>query len=88
MNKKIGFIGCGNMGEAILGGILSSGLLKGENIWVSELSTDRLEELSEKYGVNTTTDGKEVVKNTDIFILAVKPNIYPVVLEDIKNLID
>jgi pyrroline-5-carboxylate reductase len=88
LNKKIGFIGCGNMGEAILGGILSSGLLKGENIWVSELSTDRLEELSEKYKVNTTTDGKEVVKNTDIFIIAVKPNIYPVVLEDIKNLID
>ena len=88
MNKKIGFIGCGNMGEAILGGILSSGLLKGENIWVSELSTDRLEELSEKYKVNTTTDGKEVVKNTDIFIIAVKPNIYPVVLEDIKNLVD
>ncbi|WP_319371857.1 pyrroline-5-carboxylate reductase [uncultured Ilyobacter sp.] len=88
MNKKIGFIGCGNMGEAILGGILSSGILKGENIWVSELSSDRLSELSKKYGVNITNDGKEVVKNSDIFIIAVKPNIYPVVLEDIKELVD
>ncbi|WP_320047525.1 pyrroline-5-carboxylate reductase [uncultured Ilyobacter sp.] len=88
MNKKIGFIGCGNMGEAILGGILSSGILKSDNIWVSELSKTRLDELSEKYGVNTTTDGKEVVKNSDIFIIAVKPNIYPAVLEDIKELVD
>lgn len=88
MDKKIGFIGCGNMGEAILGGIISSGVLEGKNIWVSELSSDRLKELSDKYEVNTTTDGKEVVKNTDIFIIAVKPNIYPVVLENIKELID
>ena len=49
MNKKIGFIGCGNMGEAILGGIISSGALEGKNIWVSELSSDRLKELSDKY---------------------------------------
>jgi pyrroline-5-carboxylate reductase len=88
LNKKIGFIGCGNMGEAILGGIISSKLLSGENIWVSELNTSRLDDLKGKYGVNTTVSGQEVVKNSDIIIIAVKPNIYPVVLEDIKELVD
>lgn len=88
LNKKIGFIGCGNMGEAILGGIVSSGLLSGNNIWVSELNDAKLKELKEKYGVNTTEIGQEVVKNSDIIIIAVKPNIYPAVLEDIKELIN
>ncbi len=76
------------MGEAILGGIISSGIFSGKDIWVSELNSSKLAELNEKYGVNTTEDAAEVVKNTDIFILAVKPNIYPVVLEGIKEFVD
>ena len=87
MNKTIGFIGSGNMAKAMIGGIVKSGLIAPNDITASDLKESSLEAMNKEFGINTTTDSKEVVKNSDIVVVAVKPNVYDVVLESVKELI-
>lgn len=72
INKKIGIIGCGNMGEAILSR-LSSVLEKGISIMVSEFDARRRDYIQSKYKIIVEIDNNEVVKFADVIILAVKP---------------
>lgn len=69
----LGFIGCGNMAQAMLAGILNQGLYAKEEIIVSRRSEEALAQIQKKFGVLTTTDNIEVAKKADILILAVKP---------------
>jgi pyrroline-5-carboxylate reductase len=85
MNKKIGFIGSGNMGSAMIKGIVSSNLVESKDIYVSDIDEIKLKTIKEKLGVNVTTKSKELVANVDIIVLSVKPNIYSIVLNEIKN---
>lgn len=85
--KILGFIGCGNMGQAMLGNIIKSKTFSPENIIVSRSNEENLKVLREKYNVKITTDNKEVAEKSDILILAVKPNIYPNIIEEIKGTI-
>jgi pyrroline-5-carboxylate reductase len=66
----IGFIGGGNMAEAIIKGIFAK---YGSNIMVSEPVDKRRTYLEKTYNIKTTPNNKEVVKNCNIIILAVKP---------------
>lgn len=84
---RLGFIGCGNMAKAMIGGIIHSGQLKGSDIIVSDLNETALKVAHEELGVNKTNDSVEVAKNSDIVVVAVKPNIYGIVLEQIKEVI-
>ena len=88
MDKKIGFIGSGNMAKAMIGGIVKSKLVDPSNVIASDLNELALENVKNEYGINVTTNSKEVVKFSDIVIVAVKPNVYDVVLEGVKELID
>jgi pyrroline-5-carboxylate reductase len=85
MNKRIGFIGCGNMAQAMIGGIVKSNLVPKENIMGSNSGEKNLNITKEKFGILTTHSNKEVAAFSDILILAVKPHIYPSVIEEIKN---
>ena len=85
MNKTIGFIGCGNMCKAIIGGIVKANIVSPSSIIASGLKEKNLSETAEKYGIKTTTDNKEVAKNSDVLVLSVKPNIYPTVIKEIKD---
>ena len=82
---KIGFIGCGNMGSAMIGGILKNGVFEKNEIIVSNLTEEGSRRSQEKLGVVTTLDNCEVVKNANIVILAVKPQFYEEVIGEIKN---
>lgn len=88
MEKKIGFIGGGNMGAAMIGGILGSGLVSAEHITVSDRSEDALDKLRTQYGISTTTDNLETVRFADILFLAVKPQILYAVIEEIREGVD
>ena len=88
MDKKIGFIGSGNMAKAMIGGIVKSKLVDSNNVIASDLNELVLENVKNEYGINVTTNSKEVVKFSDIVIVAVKPNVYDIVLEGVKELID
>ena len=87
MSKKIGFIGSGNMGGAMIGGIIKASLTAKENIYVSDINEASLNKMKESYGVNTTTDNAELAKECDIIVLSVKPFLYPVVINQIKDVV-
>ena len=82
---KIGFIGCGNMGSAMIGGILRKGVFEKNEIIVSNLTEEGSRKSREKLGVVTTMDNREVVKNAKIVILAVKPQFYEEVIGEVKD---
>lgn len=82
-NRIIGFIGGGNMAEAILKGLLAGGGLKASSIMVAEPLAQRREFLVSKYAVAATENGREVVSRADIVILAIKPQMAPNVLSNL-----
>ena len=82
---KLGFIGCGNMATAIIGGAVSSDFLKGDQICVFDVDTGKAEFLNKEYGVNTITTVEELAENCEYVVLAVKPQVFPIVLPQIKD---
>ena len=87
MNKKIGFIGCGNMGSAIVGGLINSGFAQASDIIVSTKTEQSANKLKENLKINVASDNKEVAKNADVLFLAVKPNMYKKVIDEIKSVL-
>ncbi len=85
MDKVIGFIGSGNMAEAIMNGIIESNLALRKNIIVSARTEETLEKIGKKYNVKTTIDNIEVARAANILILAVKPNIYDLIIDEIRK---
>jgi pyrroline-5-carboxylate reductase len=73
MQKTIGIIGAGNMGEAFIGAMLTSKLFIKENVWVSDVSSDRLDLMQRTYGIQTTTDNTALFGQCQVVVLAVKP---------------
>lgn len=85
MEKKIGFIGCGNMGGAMIQGILDSGKCSNDRLMVSDASKELLAARKEAFHILTTSDNKEVAEFADIIFLAVKPQYYASVIAEIKD---
>ena len=85
MNKKIGFIGCGKMASAIIKGALSSS--KGYNIKGSEINQEFAESAHKRLGIDVITDNKQLVKESDVVFMAVKPNCVTEILEEIKPML-
>lgn len=85
-NIRIGFIGGGNMAEAMLHAILTKGLASTDRVMVSDISSKRRKYLTTRYGVSTTADNRELVREGEVVILAVKPHDLPQVLSDISGL--
>ncbi len=77
---KIGIIGAGNMGEAILRGILSADMLPPENVYVFDLNTEKIADLQQELGVLTAQSSFAMISACDMVLLAVKPNILKSVL--------
>ncbi len=77
---KIGFIGAGNMGGAIIDGLIAVG---NKDIVACDLNNEKLNSLKEK-GIDTTKDLNEVCEKCDVVVLAVKPQVFDSVLSQIK----
>lgn len=88
MNKRIGFIGAGNMAKAIIGGILNSKLIAAENIFIYGPHVEKLKTTQGEYGVQISNSAKELAESMDILFIAVKPNIFLEVLNEIKEYIN
>jgi len=82
---KVGFIGGGNMAEALIKGILSAGVYSKEDIIVSDISEDRRKYLSTQYELEVTDDNTKPAGSSDILIFSVKPQNIDDVLADIKT---
>ncbi len=81
LGKALGIVGCGNMGEALVKGLIASGLAAPADVWASAPHQERLDELKERYGVHVDRDNRAVTRAADVVILAVKPQILDGVLE-------
>lgn len=84
MERKIGFIGCGNMAKAMITGLLESYTAGPDYIMASSTTAAKLEAARRDYGIATTSDNREVAQFADILVLSVKPNKYRDVIEEIK----
>ena len=89
IDKIIGFIGAGNMGSAMIGGILVASLVTTSQIIASAHSADTLEKIRSRFSIETTLSNETVAERSDILFLAVKPNkfaeVIPQIAGSIKN---
>lgn len=83
--KIIGFIGAGNMGEALIKGLLASKKITPAQIFVADKVKERLAYIAEHYEAKVFTKNFEVAKGADIIIIAVKPNDVKSALEEIGS---
>lgn len=80
--RKIGFIGSGKMAGAIIKGLVKNKI--GESIIATKAEKEGVEERSKELGIEIILDNKELVKNSNVIFIAVKPNQVLGVLEEIK----
>jgi pyrroline-5-carboxylate reductase len=90
LGRKVGFIGGGQMGEAIIRGIINAGLNTSEEIYVMDVLQTRLDYLKNKFRIDNIVSHREtgydyIVDNCDIIILAVKPQVIKEVLEGLEK---
>lgn len=82
---KIGFIGLGNMAKAIIGGIMEKGNIEANEIIGADVSEEACDAAAEKYGIQTCADNAMVAENSDVLVLAVKPQFLKQALEGVKE---
>ena len=87
-NYNLGIIGAGNMAQAIIKGAFDKRSLDNSSVYVYDVDTKKTALLKEDYPVSIANTAKELCLNSDIILLAVKPNILPVVLEEIKEYVE
>jgi pyrroline-5-carboxylate reductase len=87
-NKTVGFIGTGNMGEALIHGLLHGHLCRPEQIICSDVRPERLKFIRDTYGVRGTSHNTEVVKQSEIIVLSVKPQTMKHVIEEVSKYLD
>lgn len=85
MDKKIGFIGCGNMGGAMMEGIIKAGVVKPSDVITSDTSNAALDDKKNKLSINVTTSNVEAAKFADVLFLSIKPQYYESVINEIKD---
>lgn len=82
--KKIAIIGAGKIGEALIRGTLTAGVVSTENLIATARQLSRLDYLAEQYGIGTTLDNGQAVARSDLVILCVKPQTMADVLDEIR----
>ena len=85
--KTIGFIGCGNMGSAMIGGIIAAGICDGAHLYASAPSMTNLTPLKDKYDIQISNDNISVAAHSDILFLAVKPAKFTEIIPEIRDAI-
>src|SRR5688500_7263898 len=81
MKKKLGFVGGGNMTAALVKGLLHAKVVPPSDVIISDVKPERLALLGEMHGVRTTADNHELVRDVDVIVLAVKPQVIDKVLD-------
>jgi pyrroline-5-carboxylate reductase len=84
-NKNITLIGSGNMAGAMIGALLRNNDVSPDQITASDPNPEQREYISKRYGVAVTSDNRESVKNADIIILSVKPQVLAGVSSELKG---
>lgn len=88
LDMTVGFIGCGNMAQAMIKGIVATGDVSPEEVWASDMAEPVLEKASQTIGIQTTADNCQVASQADVLVLAVKPQFYYTVINQIKTFVE
>lgn len=81
--RQIGFVGGGNMAEALLGGLLRKGLTTPDRLLVSDPLSSRRDLLRRNFAVSVTADNQAAVQGVDIVVLCVEPQVLDDVLTEL-----
>ena len=87
LDKTIGFLGAGNMAEALIRGLLQGGVVTPDRILASGPRPERLAELVETYKITTSADNVAVARKSEILVLSVKPQILEKVVREVSSAI-
>ena len=82
---NVAFVGAGAMGTAMIGGLLSRQDLEPNRITASDRHRERLADIRDQFEITTTLNNRTVVKNADVVVLSVKPQVLPDVLAELKG---
>ena len=85
---KIGFIGLGNMARAMIGGMLQKEMVQPTDIIGSAKTQATMDAMHKEYGICVKASNRDVAREADVLILAVKPQFFPEVIEEIKEAIN
>jgi pyrroline-5-carboxylate reductase len=85
--RRIAILGAGRIGESLLAGLLSTGWRKPEEIVVTGRREERMQELTDRYGVTATLSNSEAVARAAVVVVAVKPQDFDVLLGEVAPLI-
>jgi pyrroline-5-carboxylate reductase len=88
MNKRICVLGAGKAGEALVAGLLSSNWAQADDIVATARRQERLDELRERYGIETTLANADAVKGAQIVVIAVKPQDIEALLGDVQGALE
>jgi len=81
---RIGFIGAGNMAEALMKGIVKAKVTSAQQIILSDINQNRLQNLEKRYGARIAKDNSDLIDQCDTVVLAVKPQIMKNILQEIS----
>ena len=81
--RTVGFVGAGNMGEALIKGLVVANVVPAKSIYSADVRGERLTELAKQFGIQAAADNSDLVSRCDVVILAVKPQIMEPVLREI-----
>lgn len=84
---KLGFIGCGNMASAMMGGIIGNGICKAEEIIGADLAEVSRQKAQDTLGIHVTEHNSEVVEKAEVVVLSVKPQFYEEVICELKDVV-
>jgi pyrroline-5-carboxylate reductase len=87
LGKKIAFLGSGNMAEAIVKGLLAAGTAATGEIVCAEPRAERREELHTRHGVAVTASNLEAVRQAQVLVLSVKPQVMEALLDEIAPVV-
>jgi len=83
--NTIGFIGSGNMAEALIKGIIAAGLYRPQNVMIADVRGERLEQLAAEYNVRPVENNTALASGADVLVLSIKPQNMDEVLGEIKG---
>lgn len=84
INKRIGFIGCGNMGSAILKGLVSNKIASPKQIFIFDADFSKMNSVSKKYHVQKALNNRDLIRKCQIVLLAIKPQEFSQVAREIR----
>lgn len=87
-NEQLAFIGCGAMAEAMVRGLLAKELVTPGQIVASNPREQRVKDLVDRYAIRATTSNRDAASGASIVVLAVKPQFFGEVVEDLRSALD